>query len=201
MIAHRMRGAQQKIVEIQRVVLLEQVLVFAINPRHISLVKIPARGGEGFGGLKLVLRFADRSVNGGRGEVRRRHLQLLHRFLDELGLIRRIVNAEVRWQPQLLGVMAKDPQAQAVEGADGGPGLIEPAEIAQRPIRHPGDALFHFPGRFVGEGDGQNRRRGNAQRNQIRHPTGDDARFPASRAGDDQQRTVHMRDGLPLSVG
>jgi hypothetical protein len=79
--------------------------------------------------------------------------------------------------------------------------LIEPAEIAHRAVHDLSDALLHFTGGFVGKRDGQDRACGNAQRNEIRDPAGDDAGFAATGAGDDQQRAIDVPDSLALLVG
>ena len=58
------------------------------------------------------------------------------------------------------------------------------------------DALPHFVRGLVGEGDGDDGRAGHAVRlHQVGHSMRDDARLPAARAGQEQERTFDVGDG------
>jgi len=61
------------------------------------------------------------------------------------------------------------------------------------------DAVAHLLRRLVGEGDREDLVRLRAARqHQVRDPVGEHARLARPRAGQDQERTVAVLDGLPL---
>ena len=68
------------------------------------------------------------------------------------------------WQNPIIGHMQhnlRDPNRDRTHGrvyrvTYEGRELVKPAKIADRPTHHLLDALLHFPGGLVGEGDGKN---------------------------------------------
>ena len=62
----------------------------------------------------------------------------------------------------------------------------------------PRDALLHFAGGLVGEGDGENIGRRHAPGNQMSDAERDDTRLAGAGPGQDQQRAVQRFDGLAL---
>jgi hypothetical protein len=62
----------------------------------------------------------------------------------------------------------------------------------------PRDALLHFAGGLVGEGDGENISRRDAPGDEVGDAERDDAGLAGAGAGEDQHRAVQRFDGLPL---
>jgi hypothetical protein len=60
------------------------------------------------------------------------------------------------------------------------------------------DALAHFPGGLVGEGDGQDVVRLHPLLQEPGNAAGDDPRLAAARPGQDEQRPFQMGDGFLL---
>ena len=61
-----------------------------------------------------------------------------------------------------------------------------------------GDALLHFAGGLVGEGDGEDVSGRDALRDEVGDAEGDDAGFARAGAGQNQNRAVQRFDGLAL---
>ena len=60
------------------------------------------------------------------------------------------------------------------------------------------DALLHFAGGLVGEGDGEDVSRRDAPGDEVGDAERDDARLAGAGAGQDQHRAVQRFDGLAL---
>ena len=94
----------------------------------------------------------------------------------------------------LEGVLAQEPVAEGVEGAD--------LRVVV-PVRHePVDALDHLVGGAVGEGQRQDFAGfGALLRDEPGDPSRDDGRLAGAGAGHDQQRALAVRHGLALAGG
>jgi hypothetical protein len=70
MIAQRQDRAKEQVVEIQRVVLLQEILIFLVHAGDDAGVKIPGGLGVGLSRDQLILGVADGRMNGPGGEIR-----------------------------------------------------------------------------------------------------------------------------------
>ena len=137
---------------------------------------------------QLVLGLADGPLDGLRCEaniVDVRGFQGRFDHADPIGLI---VNGEVAFQADPIGVGAQQADAEAVEGA-------EPDALAGHESL---DALAHFLGRLVGEGDGQDLIRPDPLLDEVSDAPRDDARLAAAGPGQDEQRTIGVQHGFAL---
>ena len=80
---------------------VSKLLIFRVDARDRALIKIAGASREGLGGNQLVFGVADGAVNGRWGEVRAGNIQRLDRFLDQLGLVGCIKDAEIGRQADL----------------------------------------------------------------------------------------------------
>jgi hypothetical protein len=95
-------------------------------------------------------------------------------------------------QPRLERVLAQEPVAKGVEGAD----LSVVVPVRDEPV----DALHHLERGAVGEGQGQDLRRERPLLgDEPRDPPGDDRRLAGPRPRHDQERTFAVRHRLALA--
>ena len=116
---------------------------------------------------------------------------VLEQLLDDRLLIGGVVDREVAAEADVVGLAAQQARAQRVESR-------HPHRAAIR-AEQPLDALAHFLGGLVGEGDrhdliGIRDLLGDEIRDAMR----DDARLSRPRAGEDQQRAVGLTYGFLL---
>jgi len=188
LVAHQQGEPHQQVVEVQGVVGREDSLVDRVDLGDV-LGEVVA-GGRGDLGRPMqgVLGPGYAAKDGPRGKVRDVQLELDHRLLDAAELIGLIVDAVGAGQAGLVAELPQKPGAQTVERCDG-----RAAAHAQGL-----DALGHLPGRFVGEGDRQDRPGGNALADHVGHAARDDARLAGAGASQHQHRPVHVRNGPAL---
>jgi hypothetical protein len=113
-----------------------------------------------------------------------------------------IVDREVAIQIEPVGMAAQEMSAKTMERAYAeepvrwklDPGTIDSVAIWQQLP----DAIAHFAGSFVGEGDGQDFLRPHPLMDQIRHAAGYNARLSAACAGKDEQRPLEVGHRLAL---
>ena len=92
-----------------------------------------------------------------------------------------------------IAIAPQQAHAEGVKGGKRGVG-IKPHVRQQR-----GHALAHFAGGFIGESDGENRRRRHvALGDDVRDAMSDDASFSAARTGQDQQRAFRVAHRFSL---
>ena len=87
--------------------------------------------------------------------------------------------------PERIAIAAEEADAEGVEGGELGAGgeFVTVEEIA--------DAVAHFAGGLIGEGDGEDGKRGDVLRgDEVRDALGDDLGLAASRAGEDEDGTI-----------
>ena len=103
----------------------------------------------------------------------------LQQGADEAFLVGRVIDREVPREAQDVGLCPEDTQEHGVEGAH--------PEFGGAFLAHlPGDAFLHFPGCFVGEGQGQNVPRPVALFQQISNLVGQHPGLSRTGAGNDQ---------------
>ena len=97
--------------------------------------------------------------------------------LDHAHPIGLIVDGEVLFQAQPIGIGTEQPDAEAVKGAD-------PHALGRQQIVDP---AAHLLGGLVGEGDGQDLIRPDPFVDEMGDAAGDDARLAAAGPGEDEQ--------------
>ena len=183
---------QQEIVEVDGVRLQQAFLVLGIDAGDDRLQVISDRVAEAacnrFGGVQVVLLVADAGGDQSRRERDRVDVLIVENLLDELLLIAGVENRVVRLQPDGGRPAAQQPGAEPVKGAD-----PEAFSGQQAP-----NALGHFVGRFVGEGDRQNVPGIDSAIDHSGDAVRDHPGLAGTRAGKNQQRPVNVLDGLAL---
>ena len=189
---------QQQVVKVQGVLAGEGFLVVAIDAgadvdpvgavfvlgvvgglRHLAGVLQEAFGGGDAGedGAGLVAFYI--------------HIGQLHGGFDGVQLVVLVVDGEVGVEGHALAVAAQDAGANGVEGAHSDGGAASRQQAVQ--------AVAHFPGRLVGESDGQDLPGGDtALAHQVGDAVGNDAGFAGAGAGYDEQGAVGVQHGLLL---
>ena len=183
-----------QVVEVERVGLAEPALVERVRRRVALVDAVAGIGLDLVGVAQLVLVVAD-PVQDRAGLVAARvEVEVVADQGDQPLLVLRVVDREVRLQPrvaEVLGLLAQDPHAGGVEGAD-------PHDLgaAAHQVGHP---LLHLRGGLVGERDRQDRARvGLALGDQPGDPPGQHPRLAGPRAGHHEQRRPGVLDGLLL---
>ena len=116
---------------------------------------------------------------------------LVQQALHQVELVVLVVDGELASEAQRLGLATKQTGAERMEGAD-----PEPRRVLTEQSSYP---LFHLPRRLVGEGDGENAGRRNADLlDESGDPHGEHPGLTRPGARDDQQRSVDVLDRLPL---
>ena len=134
------------------------------------------------GCLPVILGVADTRLDGFGGDEPLVDLQILHGRLHDLQLIGVVVDREVARVAKRFDFAAKNPHAEGMESRNQ---RIARTRGAQQ-IPH---AKLHLVGGFVGEGDGEDLVRADVSiLDQMRDAIGNDARFAAACACQDQDR-------------
>lgn len=113
-------------------------------------------------------------------------------FGDDFRAVCAVQNGEILFVANVLGFFAQNPHTQSVKGGHGQAARVFFAQAVC-------DALLHFFGGFVGEGNGGDVVRFVADLgNHVGDFFGDDARFAAACACQHKQRTAHVFYGFLL---
>ena len=193
--AEQPQGQQNEVVKIHRVAGVQGGLVAFL---HMFGQGHHVRIGKHGGAFPAIFVPAQQAEHGAGVGLFPLHGNLGQDFFDGPQLFGFVVNDEVAFVPQLLNVLAQNPDAQGMEGADGGTfGLVVrvPGLRAGQELVDPG---LHFPGGLVGEGDGQDVVRGGFLGDQVGDAEGDHARLAGAGAGQDQDRPAQGFHRLAL---
>ena len=177
-------GLHEQVVEIHRIQRMKLAVVAGIDRADHGFVVL-------WRGPAVVFGFADEVFCQAGIEFFILGRDAVDDFFDQPELVALVKDGEVVFVADFLGIASENPDA---EGVEGGCGDLVRFVFAQ----HPGDALLHFAGRFVGEGDGQNFRRGSAGRDEPGDAGNDGSGFSSPRSGKDEQRAVLVRGGALL---
>ncbi len=192
-----------EVVEIERVGLPQTALIHRVGLReHRVGGGLRARGGrlalsvadaagEGLLVDELVLEVAHLVREAARRVPLGIEVELAHHRRHEALAVGRVVDREVRLQPNAPGLAAQDPHARTVERADPhGPGARPDEGL---------DALAHLARGLVREGDRKDLARLHiAVVEQVGDPVRQHARLARTGARDDEQRRSGVDDGLAL---
>ena len=198
-LAHRrerpeqVHGHHQQVVEVEGVGLAEPALVLGVR-RGVGLLQTVARVLRCvLVVLQLVLGVADPVEYGARRVALHVEVEVAadqrHQPLGVGG----VVDREARLEPELVDLLAQDPHAGRVEGAD-------PHDLGAAPDQL-ADPLAHLRGRLVGEGDRQDRARVRAAfGDQPGDPPGQHPGLPGAGSRHDEQRRALVHHGLALRL-
>ena len=182
----------QQIVKIQRVVLVQQPLIFLVRLADLLLHEVvlmrlliaPRR-------QQLILRGGNCGENRPLPQLLRIDPQIPAHLLHQRLLVIRVIDGEVRLVADLLDVPPQDPDAHGVKGRNPDGFRPETDQFV--------NPLAHLLRGFVCEGDCEDVPRIHAALiHQIGNSVGDDPRFARAGAGQNQHRSLRVLDGLPL---
>ena len=185
--------AHEQVVEVHRVHAVHLALVGPVDVGHRLLEERAHHLRIRIGVAQLVLGVGDLVVDRRRREPLGVDPELVEAALDQPPRVGLVVDREPARVPELVGVGAEHPGAGGVERHH--PHRADPAADQQL------GAVAHLPRRLVRERDREDLvRLGRVGRDQIGDPVGEHAGLARPGAGQDQQRPLAVRDGLPLGV-
>ena len=186
-------GLHQKIVEIQRIVLFQPLLVFLVGVRDAHIAKaqafifLPVQQRS----HQLILGGGNLAENLALPKVLGVNLQVFAHLLHQGFLVVRIVDGEGGLVAQIFDMAAQDPHTHGVESGDPDALRAEADQLV--------DALSHLSRRFVGESDGKNIPGIDpALVQKIGDPVRDHSGLAAPGTGQDQNRALGLFYGLGL---
>jgi hypothetical protein len=192
----RQRHLHQQVVEVQRLLPLQDALVRGVGLRDLARAVVAGGLGEPLRVHQLVLRVADLGVHGGGLEVLVVQPGLGDRRLDRTALVVGVPDDERGVHAAVGRVAAQEHRAERVEGAD-----HQAAATGQARGQHRLDARAHLARGLVGERQRQDVPRRHAVGDQERHASRDHARLAAAGAGQHQERAVDVRHRGALVLG
>ena len=193
MLAEKLHRQAENVVEIDGVVLRQGVLIIADDLQR----EIRQHAGLGVACEPLfkikpgVLEMGNVPENGAWLQHVAVDVALAQDALDDRELVGGVINHKIRREIGVFHLKAQDLQAGGVER----PRPDARAFFAD----HFDDAVAHFAGGLVGEGDGEDvKRRDAAFLDQVRDAVHEHVRFAAPGAGQDQQRALGGEDSFQL---
>ena len=182
-------GVEQQVVEIDRVVRQQHLLVAGIGaPHHLVPVGLP---GVDIRQDQLVLGVGDGGQDGLRAVALLVQVQLGDHPLHQAHLVVIVEDDEIGGDRQVLGLAAQDAGAGGMEGAQ-----ADPLGALAQQVEHP---AFHLAGGLVGEGDRQDLVGAHAQlADQVGDALGEHAGLAGAGAGQHQHRPKPGGDSLLL---
>ena len=181
MIRQQLEGLDKQIVKVQGVVGLQAGFILQEDiVDHLAAIVLFGLPEPFIRAHELVLRIGDLGREFADGQELLVDIQPLEDFLQHGLLVIIVINHEGAGVTKLLDIAAEHTGTGGVEGGD--PGIFR--FIAH----HFADALLHFLGSLVGEGQRENIPCGDAVVKQIRHAAGQRAGFAGTGAGKDQHR-------------
>ena len=185
-------GQEQEVVEVDRVVLAEELVVALPHDRGDAVELAAGIGGQVGRPLELVLRGGDGGGDGAWGEDALARPGVGHRLPEDRALVRLVVDRERAVEPHERALPPEQPGTERVERPDRQLAELLAADQAFEP-------LLHLAGGLVREGDGEDRTRRHAEvADQVRDPVREHAGLARACAGKDQQGAVAMRHGGAL---
>ena len=191
----------QQVVKVDRIGPQQQVLVILVNAgRHlVEVVDLPSLTdftGEFLGRLQAGLRTADSSQQLAGTEMGRVNVLLGEHLAHQRALISRVEDCEVGLQTHCRSIPPEQLRTESVEGA----------HPDAAPRHKPGDPLFHFPRRLVGEGEGENARGIHPRIHQAGDSACDHPGLARAGSGQNQQGAIAMLDrrqlgGIQIGTG
>ena len=161
-IAQETHRLEQEVVKIERTCIGQQLLIQLIDLCHCLLEGKPRTSCIVTGREELIFGFANRCTGSTWFKPVRTNRELLHRLFDEPLTVIFVINHEIRWNADSRTITPQDPHTNAMECPHprhkGAGRLVGWRCVRRACLSLPGnlpEALAHFAGCFVGEGDGQ----------------------------------------------
>ena len=191
-IAEQLVHQKQHIVEIERILQLEKLLIVLVNRRARLFEAVVGKAFRIGGEQQSVLPLADHRLHLGEresfaGVAPGRPGRLLQQPL----LVGVVGDREAGQVTELLRFAAQNPDAEAVERAERDPGR----DLRVDELRK---AFAHLARRLVRESHAENLLRGNSDRKHMGDPERDDPGLAGSGSGQHENRPVHGAGGIGL---
>ena len=161
-IAQEAYRLEQEVVKIERTCISQQLLIQLVDLCHCLLEGKSCTGCVVTGREELILGFANGCTGSTRFELVRTNGELLHRLFDEPLTVIFVINHEIWWNADSRTITPQDPHTNTMECPhprhEGARWLIGLWRVRRAYLGMPSnlpEALTHFAGCFVGEGDGQ----------------------------------------------
>ena len=184
---------EQQVVEVHRVHPMQVALVDLIHVGHHLLERGADRLAIVGGGAQAVLRRRDLIVDRGRGEALGVDAHGVGGALGQAAGVGLVVDRELARVPEPLRLRAQDARAGRVEGHQ--------PHAPRAPAEQLFDPPAHLLGGLVGERDREDLPRLRLVGvDEKRDPVGEHARLATARAGQYQQRSLAVGDGLALGL-
>ena len=183
-------GVDEQVVEVHRPGGVQPALVLGVHLGMFAVEDVLGAVGGGGGVDELVLPEADRGLDSAWGEALAVETEVADHVAGQARCVGLVVDRELSWVAEQVGVGSQDAHAGRVEGGD-------PHRLGDG-ADELGDATAHLVGGFVGERDGEDRRRRDALVDEVGDAVGEHPRLARSGAGDHQQRPTAMDDSVEL---
>ena len=184
---------EQEVAEIAGIEGPQSVLIL-----RVELGAAPGREGFGFAGIDLLRRPAavlpavDEAGELARGPALLVKVCRLDQLFEDAQLIVGVEDREVGLEADQLGMAAKHPRRDRMEGA-------EPRHALERAARKRANAFAHLARRLVGEGDGEDLARPRlAAGDEVGKASGQRRGFSGARTGEDEHRSFGRQHRLAL---
>ena len=184
-------GDHQQVVEIERVVVAQLLLVDFIDVSGFFLEEAVSELLERMRPLQLVLRIRDGRKDASRRVLLLVEIELLERVFDDCLAVIRVVDDEIALVELCrLDLAAQEARAERMECAE--------PDVLCGIANHARGAVAHFRRGLVRERDGEDAVRRNAMRQEIRDAARQHFRLARASARHDEQRPFHVLDSLFL---
>ena len=191
MVRQQLERFHQQVVEIERVRAAQLLLVFGVIIVNQLAAVVAVRLLEPLvRPEQVIFRIGNLCADLFNRQILIVDVQLLAQVLQNGRLVVVVVDGEAAGIAQPLDIAPEDARAAGVERGN--------PHISGAVVRQPVDALAHFPGGLVGEGNRQDLRGGHAQFQKVRDAAGQRTGFSRTRPGQDQHRAFRSLDRLPL---
>ena len=199
------QGAAEEVVKVDGGVGLQGVLVALVGAGDDLLEVVAAVGADGLGGEAFILGAGDGAEDAAGGVLFGIDGEFLQAAFDDGELVVVVIDDEAAGDLDGFAVAAEDLDAEGVEGAEGHAieGVVGGSAGGEACAGGAGeegfDAVAHFAGGFVGEGDGEDAPGGDALfADEVGDALGKDAGFAGAGAGEDEEGAGGGGDGLEL---
>ena len=190
----QLHGLQQKIVEVERVVLMQLLFIKLEAVRHLPHAQVPAAGLL-LSELERAHAPVFRTGNHRQHHALLKHLrvdaELLQHLLHQRPLIIRIIDGEIRFVAETIDIAPEDANTHRVEGRY--------PDLTRLRSNQPVDTLPHLPRRLIRERDRKDvPRRDTTVLDEVGHTMRQHTRLPGTRTRQHQQRPLRAAHRLTL---
>ena len=189
-IVEQLDDVHQQIVEVHRPGLEQPRLVLGVDLGVLAVEDVRRLHRHRLGAHELVLLQRDDPVHTARSEALRVETEIADDVGGQSVGVGRVVDRELAWISDRLGVRPEDPHARRVER-----GHPHRAHHRSDEFAH---AVAHLRGGLVGERDGEDLGGFDAEVDEVGDAVGEDPGLAGPCTGDDEERTVLVHHGVEL---